>query len=180
MIWFTSDLHFNHEAVLRMCKRPYASVLEMNRALIDNINLKVRPNDKLYILGDVAHKGTVEAANALIAEIACRNIILVEGNHDRKYDEGHFADVHKLTEIHVGVGGQNHSITLCHFPMMSWYKSNHGSLHLHGHIHSRGDEYNREMRESGIRRYDVGVDANNYEPVSLEIILEYIVTGEEE
>lgn len=63
--------------------------------------------------------------------------------------------------------------------MMSWYKSNHGSLHLHGHIHSKGDEYNREMRESGIRRYDVGVDANNYEPVSLEEILEYMVTVEE-
>lgn len=113
MIWFTSDLHFNHEAVLRMCERP-------------------------------------------------------------------FAEVHKLTEIHVGVGGQNHSITLCHFPMMSWYKSNHGSLHLHGHIHSKGDEYNLDMRESGIRHYDVGVDANNYEPVSLEEILKYLITEEVE
>ena len=57
---------------------------------------------------------------------------------------------------------------------MSWYKSRHGSLHLHGHIHSHEDDYNIEQKKQGIRRYDVGVDANNYEPVSLKEILDYM------
>ena len=50
--------------------------------------------------------------------------------------------------------------------MMSWPKSRYGSLHLHGHIHSKGD-YNIKQRDAGILRYDVGIDANNYQPVSL-------------
>ena len=35
MIWFTSDTHFGHEVVLRSCERPWASVSEMNGALVD-------------------------------------------------------------------------------------------------------------------------------------------------
>ena len=42
----------------------------------------------------------------------------------------------------------------------------HGSWHVHGHIHSIGTAYNELNREQGLLRYDVGVDANNWEPVS--------------
>lgn len=43
----------------------------------------------------------------------------------------------------------------------------HGAIHLHGHIHSTREynEWNRRMR---LLRYDVGVDANGYKPVSLD------------
>ena len=174
MIWFTSDLHFNHRAAIKMCERPFDDIDEMNQTLLANINACVGMDDTLYILGDVANKGTIADANALLSQIRCRNLILVEGNHDRKYDASLFRETHKLTEIHVGIGGENHSITLCHFPMMSWYKSRHGSLHLHGHIHSKGDEYNLQMKREGIYRYDVGVDANHYMPVSLKEILDYM------
>lgn len=37
----------------------------------------------------------------------------------------------------IAVNGVN--VSLMHYPMMSWQKSRHGSLHLHGHIHSKGD-----------------------------------------
>lgn len=174
MIWFTSDLHLNHRAVIRMCERPFDSMEEMNRKLIENINKKVKKNDTLYILGDVANKGTIDSVNELLTSIECKNIILVEGNHDRQYDLTMFREIHKLTEIHVGTSGTNHSITLCHFPLMSWYKSSHGSIHLHGHIHSKSNMYNDEMKLQGIKRYDVGVDANGFYPVSLKEILKYI------
>ena len=36
-------------------------------------------------------------------------------------------------------------------------------------IHSKGD-YNLQQKENGILRYDVGVDANNFCPVSIEYI----------
>ena len=64
------------------------------------------------------------------------------------------------------------SISLMHYPMLEWNRSRHGSLHLHGHQHN-SSSYNEEMREQGIRRYDVGVDANQYCPVSLNSILEF-------
>lgn len=178
-IYFTSDLHLNHKSCISMCERPFDNIEEMNKVLIDNINERVHKNDTLYILGDVTNKGTVASANELISQIRCKNLYLIEGNHDKKYDETLFKEIHKLSEIHVGAGGKNYSITLCHFPMMSWYKSRHGSIHLHGHIHSRGNEYNLQMKEEGIRRYDVGIDANNYKPVSLEEILAFIELLEE-
>lgn len=53
-----------------------------------------------------------------------------------------------------------------HFPMLSWPKATAGSVMLHGHIHS-GPEYNEADMKAGIRRFDVGVDANNYYPVSI-------------
>ena len=56
---------------------------------------------------------------------------------------------------------------------MEWNRNRHNnSIHLHGHIHSDG-QYNQNNRENGIMRYDVGVDANCYAPVSLAHIREY-------
>ena len=45
MIWFTSDLHLGHEAVIKMQDRPFADVREMDDALIHNINECVGGND---------------------------------------------------------------------------------------------------------------------------------------
>ena len=49
----------------------------------------------------------------------------------------------------------------------------HPALMLHGHIHSRGDRTNARNRdrERPIYRYDVGLDANDYKPVSRDQIL---------
>ena len=49
----------------------------------------------------------------------------------------------------------------------------HPQLMLHGHIHSRGDRTNARNRdrERPIFRYDVGLDANEYKPVSRDQIL---------
>ena len=47
------------------------------------------------------------------------------------------------------------------------------TIHLHGHQHNRF-EYNIQMKEQGIKRYDVGMDGNDYFPVSLNRILEFM------
>lgn len=52
-----------------------------------------------------------------------------------------------------------------------WQGMSHGSIHLHGHIHSRGMQYNELNRMQGLYRYDVGVDANGFRPVSLDEVL---------
>ena len=61
---------------------------------------------------------------------------------------------------------------LMHYPMLSWPKKNSGSIQLHGHIHAR-EEYNLQNKVDGITRYDVGVDANDYYPVSVKQIIEF-------
>ena len=160
MIWFTSDLHLGHEAIIRFCDRPFETVEEMNKILIQNYNDRVRKNDTVYILGDIAHRLRVEEANELISKLNGRKI-LCRGNHDKIYNPSLFEGVYDFLKIHV----DGYSISLMHYPMMEWPKSRHGSLHLHGHMHNKPD-YNLRQKEAGILRYDVGVDANGFCPVA--------------
>ena len=168
MIYFTADLHLNHSGIIQMCDRPFSNVDEMNRMLIANINARVKQHDTLYILGDVAHKGTVEEANRLIAQIKGKKI-LIRGNHDRQYDERLFEDVRNFLEENLN----GRHFALFHYPIEEWPRKWHGSIHLHGHQHNK-PEYNVRMREQGLLRYDVGVDANHYCPISLQEVLAFI------
>ena len=49
MIYFTADTHFGHENVIRFCGRPYATDAEMDEALIENWNSRVKGNDTVLI-----------------------------------------------------------------------------------------------------------------------------------
>ncbi len=166
MLWFTADLHLGHEAILRFARRPWNNVAEMNAALIANINERVAPTDTLYILGDVSHLVRPDQVARLVGGIACQHVHLIRGNHDAELDEGLFESVRDYAEIRYS--GQK--LMLMHYPLMTWNGIYRGTLHLHGHIHSRGEDYNARNRAQGYHRYDVGVDANGYRPVSFKEI----------
>lgn len=171
MIWFTADLHLGHEAIIRMQDRPFRNVAEMNQALIHNLNACVKPDDKLYILGDISHHLPSEETNALIRRIHGKKY-LVLGNHDVtgnpevcRYDTRLFQWVDFYRKININ----GLALVLMHYPMLTWPKIRSGAVMLHGHIHA-DPEYNEKNQRSGIRRYDVGVDANHYYPVSFDQI----------
>ena len=79
MVYFISDTHFNHKNIIKYCNRPYKSVEEMNKVLIENWNRVVKDADVIYHLGDFALYDEEELFNKLNG-----NIILIRGNHDRK------------------------------------------------------------------------------------------------
>jgi len=164
MIFFTSDLHLGHEAVIRMQNRPFANADEMNRVLIENYNSVVNTNDTVYLLGDICFRIGVEKANELIALLKGKKY-LIRGNHDKKYDENLFEEVRDFMTI----SAEGLHISLMHYPMLSWPRSQYGSIMLHGHVHA-DESYNLSNRDAGIKRYDVGVDANGYMPVSIKQI----------
>lgn len=167
MVYFTSDLHLGHRGIIEMQQRPFSNVEEMNRCLLEHYNSVVQKNDTVYLLGDLCHHLPVPQANEWIRRMKGKKI-LVRGNHDKIYDEGLFEEICDFKTISCdGI-----YFALMHYPMLSWPKKNSGSIHLHGHIHA-GEEYNRKNREDGIRRYDVGVDANAYYPVSVKQIVEF-------
>ena len=168
MIYFTSDLHLGHRGVIQMCERPFEDVEEMNRTLIAHINARVRKQDTLYILGDIAHRIPVEEVNKMIAQINGKKY-LIKGNHDKDYDPSLFEGIYDFLEVNFN--GQ--AISMMHYPMVEWPKSRHGSIHLHGHQHNK-PEYNLEQKAIGELRYDVGVDANYFCPVSLNEILAFV------
>ena len=162
MIWFTSDLHLGHKSVIQMQDRPFSDVTEMNEMLIQNINNVVKPTDKLYILGDVSHHISPEETSELVRRIHGRKY-LIFGNPALFEFEGPY--------LKLNAYGQN--FILMHYPLLSWDKVRHGSVMLHGHIHS-DPSYNESEIASGIRRYDVGVDANGYAPVSIDTVMDWV------
>jgi calcineurin-like phosphoesterase family protein len=167
MIFFTADLHLGHEEVIAKRHRPFASVTEMNEALIENYNQRVTADDTVYILGDLCHRLTEEEANRLIARLNGRKILL-RGNHDVDYDPALFEGMHDfLMEDFDG-----RRFVMIHYALIDWPGRKKGGIHLHGHMHE-SRAYNEENRRNGLFRYDVGVDANDYRPVSLPEILAF-------
>lgn len=167
MIYFTSDLHLGHPAIIQMQRRPFENVEEMNRTIINNYNSVVHKDDTVYILGDICHRLRVEEANDLISQLKGKKILL-SGNHDKRYDKRLFEEVYDFKT--VSLNGK--VFVLMHYPMLSWPRLHHGSIQLHGHIHA-GTDYNIQNRMDGIQRYDVGVDANDFRPVSVEQIIRF-------
>ena len=79
-IYVTSDTHFNHKNIIEYCNRPYSSVEEMNKAIIDNWNSVVKDEDTVYVLGDFCLGGK-EAIKELCSQLKGHKI-LIKGNHD--------------------------------------------------------------------------------------------------
>lgn len=165
-IFFTADLHLGHRNVLEFANRPFDGIEQMNDTLIENINKRVKKPDTLYILGDFAYRCPKSTAISFRDHIRCKNVHLVIGNHDRTYPDGVFQTITHSSELKV----DGKKLTLIHYPMLKWNGSRYDwGYNLHGHIHSTG-LYNTDNIKQGIRRYDVGVDANEYKPISLEEI----------
>ena len=165
MIWFIADPHFGHANIIRYCHRPYSSVEEMNAALISNWNALVKPTDTVYVVGDVA----MGDAQAYLAKLNGRKI-LIFGHHDRNPQLlcSHFEEITPFKQVTI----EGQDIVLCHYPLMDWPGREQGAWQLHGHKH--GTYLPLEGKQ-----WDVGVDVNNYRPVSFAQI-KAIMSGRRE
>jgi len=111
VIYFTSDLHLGHRGIITMQNRPFKTVEEMNRILIQNFNACVGKGDTVCILGDICHHMPVEAANDTISSLHGTKY-LVKRNHDKKYAEGLFEDIcdFKVTSLKWPIPFRGHSL----------------------------------------------------------------------
>lgn len=132
----------------------------MNEALVANHNAVVAKDDTVYWLGDISFTNH-ENTEAILARMNGKKF-LVKGNHDKQP---------VVTSKHLTLCPPLHDITiegvhvvLCHFPLLSWNRSGHGSFHLHGHTHGG------LVFDPKVRRQDVGVDVWGYAPVAWETI----------
>ena len=87
MMWFTADLHLGDTNILHDMDRPFDSVEEMNRKVIDAINECVAVDDRLYILGDFTYRLPLAEAVRLRERIECQNVTLIRGNHDGDWED---------------------------------------------------------------------------------------------
>ena len=52
-IWCSSDLHFGHDRQFMYGPRGFSSIEEHDATIIENWNKIVKPNDTVYLLGDL-------------------------------------------------------------------------------------------------------------------------------
>lgn len=164
MIFYTADLHFHYKPFLP--GRPFASVEEMDEAMIRLWNETVTDRDTVYVVGDVGYNGGYVPEDAL-GRLQGRKH-LIRGNHDTGFENApklfdYFETVTDFNEID---DGETH-ILLCHYPIL--YRKR--GYMIHGHLHqARGPEYDilRQMP----RMLNAGVDVNFYRPVTLAQLVE--------
>ena len=120
-----------------------------------------------------------DAAYQMLSQLQGKKY-LIRGNHDRFVEQQTweqyswiFEWVKDYYELNIG----NDVFILCHYPFAEWDGFFKGYIDLHGHQHNHSD-YNEAQRNAGIRRYDVGVDANGFAPVSYKTILQKVAPAE--
>lgn len=195
MRYFTSDLHIGDRIISRW--RGFEDIAAHDEVVLSGIRERVGADDELWLLGDVC-RDNVASVQRLRAALPAAHVYVVLGNHDTR-SKFETAGGYDRVEYYDQVGKVSHDgykFVMSHYPMLDWDRAFHGSYMLHGHIHSRPANYyaergltyehglgvpgyNELMRERHIRRYDVGVDANGFSPVSdAEIVAFFDETGE--
>lgn len=173
MIYFTSDLHFYHDNVIKFANRPFSDSQEMNKILIKNWNRMIIPQDEVYILGDLTMKGTTLAMK-ILSQLNGRKY-LVRGNYDKFVDRNDFdLSYFEWVKDYYELAYQNQKFILFHYPIVEWNGYFKNFIQIHGHQHNHAD-YNLDNRDKEIRRYDVGVDANDMKPISIEEIINFFL-----
>lgn len=163
MIWVTSDTHFAHRNIIKHCSRPYEDVDSMDTGMINNINDVVKKTDTLYHLGDFAWR---TPAQYFLDKINCKDVRLILGNHDDVKYCGGFTSVKYYDKIKYN----GNRFILMHYPLLSWETMRYDAIHLFGHCHGTITEW-KEQHLPNALSMDVGVDCNNYRPLSLDEII---------
>lgn len=140
-VWLVSDTHFGHSGVCRFLRsdgtklRPWDNPDEMDEAMVKLWNDRVRPNDKVYHLGDVVIN------RRCLSTLARLNgdKILIKGNHDIFKLHDYTAYFRDIRSYHVMNG-----MILSHVPVHNESIARFGT-NIHGHLHA-----NRVMKPRGV------------------------------
>ncbi len=150
----------------------------MNNTMINNWNLVVKDKDIVYHLGDFFLTTKTDLIVSVLSRLKGK-IRLIQGNHDKWVNKIDTIDPHRKIEwvkpYHeekFAIGTCVYPVVMMHYPLHKWNKCHFGSYHFHGHSHGGIDKDNE-----GIRRYDVGVDANGatFTPIRLDLAISRLV-----
>jgi calcineurin-like phosphoesterase family protein len=180
-VFLVSDTHFGHAGVCRFMRndgvtklRPWDSPEEMDEAMIERWNERVRPNDKVYHLGDVVIN---RKALPTLARLN-GDKILIRGNHDIFRDDEYRKYFRELRAYHVMNG-----MILSHIPVHPESLGRFG-VNIHGHLHAH-----RVMKPRGVvartgeilysdeidtRYHCVCVEQTDFTPIIFEDVIKRI------
>jgi calcineurin-like phosphoesterase family protein len=132
-VFLVSDTHFGHAGVCRFMRedgvtklRPWDNPEEMDEEMVRRWNERVRPNDKVYHLGDVVIN---RRALPTLARLN-GDKVLIRGNHDIFRDDEYRQYFRELRAYHVMNG-----MILSHIPVHEASLGRFGT-NIHGHLHA--------------------------------------------
>ena len=166
-VFLVSDTHFGHAGVCRFLRedgtklRPWDSPEEMDEYMVEAWNKKVRPNDKVYHLGDVV----INRRALKILALLNGDKVLIRGNHDIFRDTEYREYFREIRAYHVMNG-----MILSHIPIHSDSLGRFGT-NIHGHLHS-----NRVMKDGVVdtRYHCVCVEQTDFAPILFEDVIKRI------
>ena len=189
--FFISDTHFGHKNIINYSDRPFDNFEDMDWQIVNNWNHVVGDTDVVYHLGDVAMGDSTRWDNILKSLNGYK--ILVTGNHDRifagekprqreRWDEKYHEWFDEVYDNLTGLVLSNGTVVnLSHFPYdgdshaEERYREcrlrDDGTILVHGHTHSH-DVISRSKKDT--IQIHVGVDANNFSPISEDQVINYI------
>lgn len=131
--FYISDWHYGHKNILAYDNRPFKTIEEMDKTLVDRWNEAVSPSDRVFVLGDMFWCN--EDCAVPILQSLNGEKVLVLGNHDTYKKQAFRSQFSRITEyLEVKDGGKN--VVLCHYPIPCFKNHFHGWYHLYGHVHN--------------------------------------------
>ena len=168
--WVYSDPHFYHQNICKFTKedgsklRPWDCAEEMTNVMIDWYNEMVHPDDRVYILGDIAFS----AANMekAVSRMNGRKV-LVPGNHEPPKMRKYF---HLFDDVRGYVVKKG--FIMSHIPIHEGSLSR-WQLNIHGHTHANQviKPYPGSKQILDERYYCACVERTNFRPILLDDIL---------
>ena len=168
-VFFTSDTHFTHANIIRFCSRPFKNVEEMDETMIANWNRVVSENDIVFHLGDFCMGGSSKWRNVL--NRLNGKIYLIIGNHDMKNLKQSCSDRFEKVAMQMYIEVDKQKIYLNHCPFLCYGGAYRDTWQLFGHVHTNKNNTGIDAPRLKMlfpTQYDVGVDNNNFTPVSFE------------
>lgn len=150
MIYFTSDPHLGHTKNFLWEPRGFNSSEEHDAAFVNMWNTIVKPDDEVYILGDLV-VGDLERGYSELQQLSPCKVHIILGNHDSETKIARYQDIFgsnlcTLSYADV-IKWHKHIIYLSHYPTMTGnfddekpFKTH--VLNFHGHTHSQTPFYN--------------------------------------
>ena len=173
MLYFTSDLHFNHDREFIYKPRGFSSIDDMNNKIIENWNNLITEEDDVYVLGDLCLGGpdSIEGNKYLIQQLKGK-LHIVRGNHDTDNRIQMYCECFNVVEVTDAtyLKYEGYHFFLTHYPCITSNLEKESlkqcTINLYGHTHQQTNFY------QGIPFiYHVGVDSHNCTPVLINTII---------
>lgn len=175
-----SDPHFGHNAPCTQFKRedgsplrPFADADEADEVMVQNWNREVRPNDKVYCLGDLVMPKNHRKLDEIMPRLNGTKV-LIKGNHDELKPDRYLKYFKDIRGFHM-----LDRLALSHIPihpasLLRWRGNIHGHLHANvvlkpAYIKPDGTIMYHEQEEDP-KYFCVSVERINYTPISFEVV----------